>query len=251
MEKCEAPGAGKVDTIAVVRGTDISDVEARSEAKLYVPTRTAYIVRAPWIFLRPPAILEPIPQSPTSGSLANLRAEPGSSPQSRAQMPHAQDETFVSLTPTMVDSDHKRRVSAASTTNASTTNRDSESFQRSSSDSKRILDEEDEDRDRDSPSPIDNIRPVPTREQTVDPRWLPTYIPPDHPRRTLVVCLDGTGDQFDADNSNIVRFFSMLKKDDKEKQMVYYQVRATYSCSLRTMLTACSQALERTHRRKS
>ena len=132
-------------------------------------------------------------------------------------MPHAQDETFVSLTPTMVDSDHKRRVSAASTANASTTNRDSESFQRSSSDSKRILDEEDEDRDRVSPSPIDNIRPVPTREQTVDPRWLPTYIPPDHPRRTLVVCLDGTGDQFDADNSNIVRFFSMLKKDDKEK----------------------------------
>ena len=43
VEKCEAPGAGKVDTIAVVRGTDISDVEARSEAKLYVPTRTAYI----------------------------------------------------------------------------------------------------------------------------------------------------------------------------------------------------------------
>ncbi|KAI4528359.1 hypothetical protein K525DRAFT_230961 [Schizophyllum commune Loenen D] len=140
----------------------------------------------------------------------------------------------------MVDSDHKRRVSAASTTNASTTNRDSESFQRSSSDSKRILDEEDEDRDRDSPSPIDNIRPVPTREQTVDPRWLPTYIPPDHPRRTLVVCLDGTGDQFDADNSNIVRFFSMLKKDDKEKQMVYYQSGiGTYtSPQIMTPLTA-------------
>ncbi len=34
----------------------------------------------------------------------------------------------------------------------------------------------------------------------------------------------GTGDQFDADNSNIVQLFSLLKKDDKTKQMVYYQV---------------------------
>jgi uncharacterized protein (DUF2235 family) len=74
-------------------------------------------------------------------------------------------------------------------------------------------------------------------------------IPPSHPdlARTLVLCFDGTGDYFDADvcvdifyprwpfhrtapfsvsqNSNIVQFFSMLKKDDKSQQMVYYQVR--------------------------
>ncbi|KAH9167852.1 hypothetical protein EDB89DRAFT_1995238 [Lactarius sanguifluus] len=41
--------------------------------------------------------------------------------------------------------------------------------------------------------------------------------------RTLVLCFDGTGDQFDADNTNIVQFCSTLKKDDKHQQMVYYQ----------------------------
>ncbi|KAI5998211.1 hypothetical protein EDD15DRAFT_2409066 [Pisolithus albus] len=48
-------------------------------------------------------------------------------------------------------------------------------------------------------------------------------IPPTHACRTLVLCFDGTGDQFDADNSNVVQFFSMLKKDDPREQMVYYQ----------------------------
>ncbi|KAG6810879.1 hypothetical protein H0H92_009971 [Tricholoma furcatifolium] len=51
----------------------------------------------------------------------------------------------------------------------------------------------------------------------------PRAIPPTHAARTLVLCFDGTGDQFDSDNSNIVEFFTMLKKDDREKQMVYYQ----------------------------
>ncbi|KAH7905545.1 hypothetical protein BJ138DRAFT_1017569 [Hygrophoropsis aurantiaca] len=48
-------------------------------------------------------------------------------------------------------------------------------------------------------------------------------IPHEHSHRTVVLCFDGTGDQFDADNSNIVQFFSMLKKDDKSEQLVYYQ----------------------------
>lgn len=98
-------------------------------------------------------------------------------------------------------------------------------------------------------------------------------IPPYEPAapRTLVLCFDGTGDQFDSDvslsthptsyatselvtwhiaipaiprirgrvriytgvlthsrpqNSNVVKFFSLLKKDDRREQMVYYQVRA-------------------------
>lgn len=46
------------------------------------------------------------------------------------------------------------------------------------------------------------------------------YLPPKG--RTLVVCLDGTGDQFDHDNSNVVHFVSTLKKDDPN-QVVYYQ----------------------------
>jgi len=48
-------------------------------------------------------------------------------------------------------------------------------------------------------------------------------IPPSHPHRTLVLCFDGTGDQFDSDNSNIVEFFGLLKRDDPSKQKVYYQ----------------------------
>src|SRR5258708_17522218 len=68
-------------------------------------------------------------------------------------------------------------------------------------------------------------------------------VPPSHEARTIVLCFDGTGDQFDVDvcaislftissspiesrsqNSNIEQLFSMLKKDDKSQQAVYYQV---------------------------
>lgn len=48
-------------------------------------------------------------------------------------------------------------------------------------------------------------------------------IPPVNRHRAIVLCFDGTGDQFDSDNSNIVSFFSLLKKDDPDKQLVYYQ----------------------------
>ncbi|PWN53607.1 hypothetical protein IE53DRAFT_408545 [Violaceomyces palustris] len=40
--------------------------------------------------------------------------------------------------------------------------------------------------------------------------------------RSIVLCFDGTGDSFDKDNSNIVKFFSSLKKGDPN-QLVYYQ----------------------------
>ena len=76
--------------------------------------------------------------------------------------------------------------------------------------------------------------------------------------RTLVLCFDGTGDQFNltvrtpaprqaalfggsssplpntdplgtvtvhTQNSNVVKFFSLLKRDDPREQVVYYQVR--------------------------
>ncbi|KAG1859837.1 hypothetical protein F4604DRAFT_1792077 [Suillus subluteus] len=48
-------------------------------------------------------------------------------------------------------------------------------------------------------------------------------LPPAHTNRTLVLCFDGTGDQFSSDNSNIVQLFSMLVKNDPSLQMVYYQ----------------------------
>ena len=44
----------------------------------------------------------------------------------------------------------------------------------------------------------------------------------DSKGRTIVVCLDGTGDKFDNDNSNIVHLISALKKDDAH-QVSYYQ----------------------------
>ncbi|KAJ7712368.1 hypothetical protein B0H16DRAFT_1625180 [Mycena metata] len=49
------------------------------------------------------------------------------------------------------------------------------------------------------------------------------FVPPKNDNRCLILCFDGTGDSFDADNSNIVNFVSALKKDERSKQMVYYQ----------------------------
>ncbi|KAF7307637.1 Zn(2)-C6 fungal-type domain-containing protein [Mycena indigotica] len=66
---------------------------------------------------------------------------------------------------------------------------------------------------RTSPTPMESRRCV-NLEETV---------PPTNDHRTLVLCFDGTGDQFDDDNSNVVNFFSLLKKDDPSKQLVYYQ----------------------------
>ncbi|KAF7348054.1 hypothetical protein MSAN_01757800 [Mycena sanguinolenta] len=54
-------------------------------------------------------------------------------------------------------------------------------------------------------------------------RPLTDFVPPENKHRCLILCFDGTGDQFDADNSNIVHLVSALKKDDRTKQMVYYQ----------------------------
>ncbi|KAF9076900.1 hypothetical protein BDP27DRAFT_1312790 [Rhodocollybia butyracea] len=55
----------------------------------------------------------------------------------------------------------------------------------------------------------------------VDSDVIPPHENIDH--RTLILCFDGTGDQFDADNSNIVQFCTCLYKEDHTKQMVYYQ----------------------------
>ncbi|KAL9711343.1 hypothetical protein Ac2012v2_005887 [Leucoagaricus gongylophorus] len=41
--------------------------------------------------------------------------------------------------------------------------------------------------------------------------------------RTLVLCFDGTSDQYSAYNTNVPRLFALLKKDDPAKQLCYYQ----------------------------
>ncbi|THH03449.1 hypothetical protein EW145_g6243 [Phellinidium pouzarii] len=60
-------------------------------------------------------------------------------------------------------------------------------------------------------------------QTSLDTTYAGEVIPPYTDRRTLVLCFDGTGDQFDSDNSNVVQFFAMLKKGDKDQQLVYYQ----------------------------
>lgn len=45
----------------------------------------------------------------------------------------------------------------------------------------------------------------------------------DYHGRTIIVCLDGTGDRIDAGNSNVVHFISCLKKDNPHEQVMYYQ----------------------------
>ncbi|EPQ51108.1 hypothetical protein GLOTRDRAFT_108364 [Gloeophyllum trabeum ATCC 11539] len=48
---------------------------------------------------------------------------------------------------------------------------------------------------------------------------------PTAPRkpRTIILCFDGTSNQYDGDNTNVVNFFSLLKKDDFDEQLCYYQ----------------------------
>jgi len=71
-----------------------------------------------------------------------------------------------------------------------------------------------------SPS-LQSISPTATSKTSEFPQVIPELA--THKGRNLILCFDGTGDQFDQDNSNIVRFFQLLKKDDRSKQMVYYQ----------------------------
>ncbi|EDR12143.1 uncharacterized protein LACBIDRAFT_311208 [Laccaria bicolor S238N-H82] len=40
---------------------------------------------------------------------------------------------------------------------------------------------------------------------------------------TLVLCFDGTSSQYDEDNTNVVKLFALLKKDDTAEQLCYYQ----------------------------
>ncbi|KAH9480717.1 hypothetical protein JR316_0007317 [Psilocybe cubensis] len=41
--------------------------------------------------------------------------------------------------------------------------------------------------------------------------------------RTHVLCFDGTSNEYDADNTNVVKLFALLKKDDFDDQLCYYQ----------------------------
>ncbi|KAJ1310118.1 hypothetical protein OPQ81_006865 [Rhizoctonia solani] len=47
--------------------------------------------------------------------------------------------------------------------------------------------------------------------------------PPGAKPRTLVLCFDGTTNVYDDTNTNVIKLFSLLKRDKREEQMVYYQ----------------------------
>ena len=97
----------------------------------------------------------------------------------------------------------------------------------------------------------DKPPPPMRKEHAIDPIVFPTVIPPEHDGRTLVVCFDGTGDQFDADNSNIVQLVQLLKKDDSTKQLVYYQVCSFVLWFWFDHLIVFSRELGPIHRRRS
>ncbi len=68
----------------------------------------------------------------------------------------------------------------------------------------------------------------------------PPVIPPEHGKsRTLVLCFDGTSNQFGGYNSNVVQFVSLLVKDDRNKQLVYYQVGHIFPP---TVMVSCLKA---------
>ncbi|KAF6763265.1 hypothetical protein DFP72DRAFT_875217 [Ephemerocybe angulata] len=41
--------------------------------------------------------------------------------------------------------------------------------------------------------------------------------------RTLVLCFDGTSNEYDIENTNVVKLFALLKKNDFDQQLCYYQ----------------------------
>ncbi|KAH6909130.1 hypothetical protein BKA70DRAFT_226359 [Coprinopsis sp. MPI-PUGE-AT-0042] len=117
---------------------------------------------------------------------------------------HAQEGTSFSAAETVVDHQHER---------SKTMTNETEEFEVMLSDATPVS------------SPKDFSKPEPQTRATFSRGTCPPIIPPpgDRTFKTLILCFDGTGDQFDLDNSNIVQLVSLLQKDDKTKQMVYYQ----------------------------
>ncbi|KAF7347954.1 hypothetical protein MSAN_01747500 [Mycena sanguinolenta] len=80
-------------------------------------------------------------------------------------------------------------------------------------------------------------------------RPLTVFVPPRNMHRCLILCFEGTGDEFDADNSNIVQLVTALKKDDSTKQKVYYQSSSSKGAThlLTKISLMLDVAIARTH----
>jgi uncharacterized protein (DUF2235 family) len=46
--------------------------------------------------------------------------------------------------------------------------------------------------------------------------------------RTLVLCFDGTSNEYGKNVTNVIKLYSLLRKDRAEEQLCYYQVSATF-----------------------
>jgi uncharacterized protein (DUF2235 family) len=44
--------------------------------------------------------------------------------------------------------------------------------------------------------------------------------------RTLVLCFDGTTNEYNNNITNVIKLYSLLRKDKVEEQLCYYQVSA-------------------------
>ncbi|KAI0632336.1 hypothetical protein C8Q77DRAFT_1125094 [Trametes polyzona] len=79
-----------------------------------------------------------------------------------------------------------------------------------------------------SPAPlVDPVATSPDRSALSDAEAKSPVLPADddeHKAKTLILCFDGTDSQFDGNNTNVVKFYSLLKKDDDNRQQLcYYQ----------------------------
>ncbi|KAJ1303756.1 hypothetical protein OPQ81_008180 [Rhizoctonia solani] len=97
--------------------------------------------------------------------------------------------------------------------------------------------------------PQESKTPTSPRSRYPTPKTsFPQVVPPENPKRsrTLVLCFDGTGDEYDQDNSNIVQFIHLLSKDNPDTQMVYYQAGIGTTCKhfITPVGVAISKALD-------
>ncbi len=53
--------------------------------------------------------------------------------------------------------------------------------------------------------------------------------------RTIILCFDGTGNAYDAKDTNVAKLYSLLRKDSKN-QLCYYQVSVPFVCSKKTLI---------------
>lgn len=54
--------------------------------------------------------------------------------------------------------------------------------------------------------------------------------------RTLVLCFDGTASAYSNNVTNVVKLYSLLRKDKAEEQLCYYQVSTRFDSSQHTYL---------------